>query len=262
MQTSSMEINRLKSLIKEKMNHAYIEQYVKTPALNEDKLYILIFILNNTALSEYKKERYIVTAMLVQMALDTHDLVPESDDIPAEETHDKSKQLAVLAGDYYSGLYYYLLSEIEEVRMIQVLATAIRDINECKMQLYYQENHSFETFIHVFKQINTLLITRIAAYTNESDIGGIAADWLILKKLINIRNRNGDSSLEAALGFWATKIPANNHKEALYAIDSFIQTEAPKIEKYFAHFPAKLSATKSWMTNALNKNNNSMAEEG
>ncbi|HLR63164.1 MAG TPA: heptaprenyl diphosphate synthase component 1 [Lentibacillus sp.] len=262
LQTSSMDIHKLKALIKEKMHHPYIEQYVKTPALDEEKLHVVALILNNTALPEYKKERYIITAMLVQMALDTHDSVPNSEDILPEENDEKSKQLAVLAGDYYSGLYYFLLSEIEEVRMIQVLATAITDINECKMQLYYKDNQSIETFLHVFKQIETLLITRIAKYAEETDIGGIAAEWLIAKRLINARNAAGDPGLEASLGTWAAQIPADSHEEALYAIDSFIRKESSKVEAHLTHFPAHLSTTKTWMMNALNENNSSMAEEG
>ncbi|WP_050901115.1 heptaprenyl diphosphate synthase component 1 [Lentibacillus jeotgali] len=262
MQTSNIEIDKLKALIKEKMHHAYIEQYVKTPALNEDKLHVLTFILNNTSLPEYKKERYIVTAMLIQMALDTHDSVQNSDDILPEENDEKSKQLAVLAGDYYSGLYYFLLSEIEEVRMIQVLATAITDINECKMQLYYKDISSAETFIHVFKQVETLLITRIAAFAGESIISGIAAEWLITKRLINARNSAGDSGLEAALGTWAAQFPANSHKEALDAIESFIRKESSNLGDSLAHFPAHLSSIRSWMRSAIKENNSSMAEEG
>ena len=265
LQTSSVEINRLKALIKDKMQHTYIEQHVQIPNLNEDKLYVLTLILNNTALPEYKKERYIGTAMLVQTALDTHDLVPNSDNCTSAGNDEKSKQLAVLAGDYYSGLYYFLLSEIEDVRMIQVLANAITEINEHKMQLYYKNIDSFATFIHIFKKLETLLITRVAEFVGETDISSIAAEWLIVKKLINARNTTDHPAIDMAFGHWSEQIPGNSDKEVLHAIEVFIHKETSLMEDRLAHFPAYLSAIKSCMIDALRasaSSNSSMAEEG
>ncbi|WP_167751335.1 heptaprenyl diphosphate synthase component 1 [Lentibacillus salicampi] len=265
MQTPSVEVNKLKALINEKMHHSYIEQYVQTPHLNEDKLYMLALILNNTGLPEYKKNQYIVTAMLVQMALDTHDLVSNTDRDVLTDNDEKSKQLAVLAGDYYSGLYYFLLSEIEEVKMIQVLATAITDINEYKMQLYYKDIHSLETFFHVFKKIETLLITRIAAFAGETDISEVAAEWLLAKRLLNTKNISGYSRLDRSLGHWSEQIPVSCREEALHAIDKFIHEETSLVEKGLAHFPAYLSSIKTCMLDTLRasaSNKSSMAEEG
>lgn len=265
LQTSSMEISYLKALINEKMHHPYIEQYVQTPHLDEDKLYILTAILNNTDLPEYKKEHFVVTAMLIQMALDTHDLVPNSNDAAIKDDDEKSKQLAVLAGDYYSGLYYYLLSEIEEVDMTRVLATAITDINELKMQLYYKDFDSFDTFIQILKNLESLLIIRVAAFAGETVISSIAAEWLITRRLITVKNHILHSGLDTALGTWSEQIPLNDHHNALYKVDSFIRQERLLIEKRLTHFPAHLSAMASYLKDTLKtspSSKSSIAEEG
>src|SRR5699024_12080275 len=99
----------------------------------------LSVILNNRSMSILRKKQYIITTKLVQIAWDTNDLVPVTNDEMDSEESRVAKQLTVLAGDYYSGLYYLLLSEIEAFDMIHILASAIKEINEYKMKLYYQE---------------------------------------------------------------------------------------------------------------------------
>ncbi|ALX47963.1 heptaprenyl diphosphate synthase component 1 [Lentibacillus amyloliquefaciens] len=264
LQTSSMEISRLKALIQRKMHHTYIEQFVQIPQLDEDKLYILTSILNNTALSEEKKESYIVTAMLIQTALDTHDLVPDSNALQSNY-EEKSKQLSVLAGDYYSGLYYRLLSEVDEVETTQVLATAITDINEYKMQLYYINFNSMDAFISIYKKMNSLLITRMATFTGETFIGNIAANWLMIRKLTSAKNHPAQSGIEKAFGPWFDKIPLNDYHSILNTFDSFIRQESTLIEKHLTKFPANLSATASYLKETLDTTssiNSSIAEEG
>src|SRR5690625_5997028 len=98
--------------------------------------------------------------------------------------------------NYFSVLYYLLLSEIEAFDMIHILASAIKEINEYKMKLYYQEIYSLQDFIHVLKKIESLLILRVAAYVNEPELNPIIEDWLITGKLIQVKRniQNKDHS--------------------------------------------------------------------
>ncbi|COQ68952.1 Heptaprenyl diphosphate synthase component 1 [Streptococcus pneumoniae] len=97
-------------------------------------------------------EHYVVTIMLVQIALDTHERVSNKAGEEEIEFH-KCRQLTVLAGDYYSGLYYYLLSMNRDIVLIRALAEGIKEINEHKIMLY-QKAH--ETTDDIMKSVVTI----------------------------------------------------------------------------------------------------------
>jgi len=185
--TISMESNELKHSIEKKIQHPYVEKFVKKPFIDEDKLDILIYIYQDVPIPIQMKQQHIITIMLVQMALDTHEHIPnDHQDWMMSETE---RQLSVLAGDYYSGLYYLLLSELEEVNMIQVLASSIRKMNEYKMILFYEEAESVQEFIEVISQLEASLYTEVASYLGlDQQIVAIIQNVLLLNRLQREQN--------------------------------------------------------------------------
>ncbi len=180
---SNLDILHLKEEIKSKIKHTYLNKHIPKPVIDEEKLILLSAMINNRAMSAFHKERYIVTTMLVQIALDTHETVPVSDDGENKERK-ITKQLKVLAGDYYSGLYYLLLSDIEDIALTHHLAAAIKEINEYKMKLYYKEINSFDDYIYIRHKIESLLITRVAEFLNEDAMKLIAEEWTLIQMLL------------------------------------------------------------------------------
>src|SRR5699024_147428 len=110
-------------------------------------------------MKDTEKKQIIITVMLVQCALDTHALVPVNHDSILSETE---KQLAVLAGDYCSGLYYGLLRERGRIRMIPIVAHAIPQITEYKMNIYYEEANDINELIYFLMKKESLLIVSVA----------------------------------------------------------------------------------------------------
>src|SRR5690625_2025322 len=175
------EISQLKSMIEKKMRHSYVEKYIQKPLIDLDKLTILQYMYKDIEMSSEKKQQHMTTIMLVQIALDTHELVPVRN---CNEFSETEKQLSVLAGDYYSGMYYLLLSEIEDIEMIQLLATSIQKINEQKMKLFYDNFHTMEEFLQTVMEIESLLFTKTAIYLNHScALVSIIEHFLLLKRL-------------------------------------------------------------------------------
>ncbi|WP_443258067.1 heptaprenyl diphosphate synthase component 1 [Virgibacillus sp. L01] len=257
-------MGNLKTLIKERMHNSYLEKYLKAPVLNEDKLFILTSILDNTDLPDDKKKNYTVSTMLVQMALDTHDLVPKTNDSEQSNTDKVTKQLSVLAGDYYSGLYYLLLAEIEDLEMVRILATAIKEINEYKMQLYYRHIESFETFITIVKKIETLLYIHVAEYVGETTVSGISARWLLTRKLNEERKSMLHSSTSALFSNWYNQNSSTN-TFTMHVAETYVSKEIGSVRNQLNHFPKHLTAVKSHIQETLNEfpnGNRRIVEEG
>ncbi|HDR4479829.1 TPA: heptaprenyl diphosphate synthase component 1 [Bacillus cereus] len=142
----------IKEKLMEKLRHPYFINYIEEPFIDEEKIALLYGALKSANLHIEQIEHYVVTIMLVQIALDTHERVSNKAGEEEIEFH-KCRQLTVLAGDYYSGLYYYLLSMNRDIILIRALAEGIKEINEHKIMLY-QKAH--ETTDDIMKSVVTI----------------------------------------------------------------------------------------------------------
>lgn len=177
------EIQYLKNSIEEKIQYHFLWKNIPKPVIDEDKLLILsILVPNDSTLPRMERDVYITTTMLVQIALDTHELVKENKN---DETNKEKlvNQLHVLAGDYYSGLYYYLLASIKDITFIHKLASAIKAINELKMQLHYEEYESLTEYIELKTRMNGVLIETVAEYFDNDSFGEFFKQWAYITTL-------------------------------------------------------------------------------
>jgi heptaprenyl diphosphate synthase len=117
------------------MDYDMIQKYTELPQFPEFRTRILYAFLNkNNSLIDYSELFSLVTS-LVQVGLDTHDLVSitnEAKDMRAA----RSRQIKVLAGDYFSACFYRLLSQSGHIDLIGTLADAICEANRLKLTLY------------------------------------------------------------------------------------------------------------------------------
>src|SRR5690625_4226103 len=93
----SSDSNKLKDLLESKMRHPYVEKFIQKPFIDHQKITFLNEIYDHAKLPKEQKKQCIITVMLVQIALDTHEHIPVDDSTEMTETE---KQLSVLAGDY------------------------------------------------------------------------------------------------------------------------------------------------------------------
>ncbi|MBT2754904.1 heptaprenyl diphosphate synthase component 1 [Mesobacillus foraminis] len=183
MQDFHMKLAGVRNQLTQKLFHPYLLDNITAPVIDEDKLLLLVSLLDGQALSMDEIEKYSVTAMLLQIALDTHENVDNS--YSGEESGKlKKRQLTVLAGTYYSGLYYKMLAETQKVEMIKELAAGVKEVNEHKILVYRKDADAIDKLMNSVKLIEASLLSRVAEYFNAKEWKELASNLLFIKRMI------------------------------------------------------------------------------
>lgn len=179
-ETLIQSIPSYRKLIEDEMEQQYLSLHIERPPIEEDKLRLLHVLLAK----QDDIEDSVVSVMLVQIALDTHDLIVQNTSEDPEER--KKQQLTVLAGDFYSGLYYKRLADINNIPLTGVLADGISDITEQKMNFFYTTFEEPTQFAQDFCELDFVLIKHLAYYTNWNDKEDhfFMKNWLFYKRLL------------------------------------------------------------------------------
>jgi heptaprenyl diphosphate synthase len=156
-------IKEIKERLEEKLRHPYVMRHIDLPFVDEDKLLLLYSLLQSANLHIDEIQHYALTIMLVQIALDTHENV--SNNTGSEDSHTK-RQITALAGDYYSGLYYYLLAERHNIALIRTLAEGIEEVNEEKIVLYQEEKKMVAVVVESVAIIESALLQKACDHFN------------------------------------------------------------------------------------------------
>jgi heptaprenyl diphosphate synthase len=160
------EIEEIRKQIGMNVDNQVLRQHIEHPPVSQLRIHLLFLYLQQQGLPKSVIRRYIVTSMLIQMALDSHELVS----LKQEETlrGTRSRQLTVLAGDYFSSRYYYLLAQIEDVAVIRSLARSIEEINERKLSLYWNDKWAAEEYLQCKIAIEASLLQSFV-YSRETE---------------------------------------------------------------------------------------------
>lgn len=153
-------------------------------------------------------ELYAIVVSLAQMGLDTHDLVSETND-RKEKKEARSRQLKVLAGDYFSSRFYQLLAQAGQVEMTRHLATAICEVNKLKMNLYIrmgQWKMTAEEYVHASVSIKmqlylsfSRLLDKLAPNSWPEMLQGYTRCEVLLDELRRLEREN---DVRSGWAFW------------------------------------------------------------
>jgi heptaprenyl diphosphate synthase len=201
-----MNLFRIPELTKPYTEYDMIQIHTNLPELHEYQGRLLLAFLTQTGEAEVNSESFAIAASLVQLALDTHDLVPASNQ-QKEQKSARARQLKVLAGDYFSSRFYHILSQAGHIEMIQQLSYAICEVNRLKMNLYLrmkQLKMTANTYLSQSVQIRMQLFLSF----QKQMTGGLQQLWLeVLQSFtqceVILEEIKRSESIELFHGSWA-----------------------------------------------------------
>jgi len=112
-----------------------IQAHTAIPSYSELRLQLLHAVLNQSTRTQKQSELFALVTALVQLGMDTHDLIDTETEY-LSETKMRSRQLKVLAGDYFSARFYHLLAKAGEIQLIGKLSYAVANVNRLKIAFY------------------------------------------------------------------------------------------------------------------------------
>ncbi len=146
------QVEQLKFKIIQKVRHRTLHKYTGEPDVREDRLFFLLLPFLNGEQWTDEHEQAGIAVAIIYSALSAHDQIKESN------ASSKSQQLTVLAGDYYSGMYYQILAKQSNIALIRSLSNGIIEISEKKASVYDQLHRTFNEWMSTIVSIESLSI--------------------------------------------------------------------------------------------------------
>ncbi|WP_175991201.1 heptaprenyl diphosphate synthase component 1 [Bacillus sp. Marseille-Q1617] len=177
------QANIIHQYIEEQLHHSYLKEYIDQPFIDRNRInYLLLPFMNGQRMITQQEMKWISTAMFLHVALETHEKVTIS-----EQDSLKERQLTVLAGVYFSSLYYKTLADTEDVGLIEALSSAIKKINECKISMYKEECTSVEELMEYVRIIETSIFTHFYEFFHQKDWVSLLSDTFLYNRLLQER---------------------------------------------------------------------------
>lgn len=159
-QQTTDDVNNILSYIRKQADYPYLEQHFQVPQSTLTEVLVTYEIIQQQPAVE-KRSQIMCATLLIKQALDIHEDVSEG--TLATEAMRKERQLAVLAGDYYSGLYYRELAKLANEDLLAIFSQAIGDINQVRAN-YYEQLPQTKGDLGQLMVTESLIHTSLAGY--------------------------------------------------------------------------------------------------
>jgi heptaprenyl diphosphate synthase len=224
----------VKEQLQLELNHPYVRQFIHQPMIDEDKLLYLCSFLEHIPVEDKQMKIYAISVMLVQIALDTHDLVSIKS-VKNDPQLLQERQLTVLAGVYYSSLYYHYLSKSGSLQLMNETASAIKHINVEKMQYYKQSDQTANDIMNSLFVIETALIESVCSHFQEEEWKLLLTHAVFVKRLIHEKKlhlKDGTSELFDRLnGCLATETDGGEQNSPAAVVERYLNKSKTVIEQ-------------------------------
>ena len=147
-----------------------IQAHTAIPSYSELRLQLLHAVLNQSTQTKQKSNLFSLVTALVQLGMDTHDLIDTETEYLSEAKM-RSRQLKVLAGDYFSARFYHLLAKAGEIQLVGKLSHAVANVNRLKISLYEKTTKASllaDEYIQERVHINSELFKQFTEYVDRA----------------------------------------------------------------------------------------------
>ena len=166
-----MKPYRIPQLAKPYTDYDMIQRHAELPPFADVRGHLLYIFLNHGVSGpQHNGELYTLVTTLIQLGLDTHEVIDRSNG-ETDKLIMRSRQLKVLAGDYFSSWFYQLLAKHEQIEMVGILSKAIAELNVMKANLYNKMRGmllSAEQYLRHTVQLNMQLFLSFTPMIEES----------------------------------------------------------------------------------------------
>lgn len=203
-----MSAYRIPEIAKKYVEYDMIRNHTELPAFPDSRARLLYTLLSSGKHPAERSELYALVVWLVQLGLDTHDLVDNhSGKRPEREM--RARQILVLAGNYFSSRFYHLLSQAGQIEMVRRISGAVCEVNRLKLSLYTrmkQRKVTADEYIGIHTQLKTGLFELFGSLLDES-VSALYPDLLrgftrcevVLNELERV---DSPGRFEGSWGYW------------------------------------------------------------
>jgi heptaprenyl diphosphate synthase component 1 len=164
-----MKPYKVPEIAKKYVDYDMIHAHTELPDFPDARARLLFAFLSSQRTPLMHGELYALVASLVQLGMDTHDMIDDSGRVAEKEM--RSRQLKVLAGDYYSSRFYQLLAQAGQVGMIRRISNGVCEVNKLKVDFYMKMKQlklGAEEYLGLCVQVKTELFTVFTDIMDET----------------------------------------------------------------------------------------------
>ncbi|WP_430534004.1 heptaprenyl diphosphate synthase component 1 [Listeria rocourtiae] len=207
------QLKQVEALVLDQTAYRFLGDNFAGPKMDKDQMLWLHEAIKGTNLDDKVAHQVIGATLYVILAHDTHDGIDEPSD--AIQKTLQERQLTVLAGDFYSSLYYRALSGLGMIDLLAALQSGVQETNEAKVNLYQLHITGDEDYLTHLIMSKAAIFSRFATYFDcDEAFISVGAHAILLTHLLAERKNwlfSNHSLFQAAYehGYMALNVQAD-----------------------------------------------------
>ncbi|MBC2287465.1 heptaprenyl diphosphate synthase component 1 [Listeria farberi] len=217
-QAKKAGLKEVEQLVHEQAVYQYLQENNEGVQMDKDQMLFLHEAISGSDLADASAYRVVSATLYMILAHDTHEKIDEPGDI-VQQTR-KEQELTVLAGDFYSALYYQTLAELEMIPLLRALQSGVQETNTAKTNIYQLHVATDEEYLTQLALTNAAIFAKFAKYfMKDETFIALGCQFFLLKRLqmeLATYREIGASRLKRAFehGYFA--------KEAITSFESWL----------------------------------------